>query len=119
MADVVAFVDDIFFQAKIAEAAKQTGVELRTCGAPETLEAELASATPKLVLVDLNARANAFDAISRARAAASEAPLIAFFSHVQADLAERARAAGYAEVMPRSKFTRVLATILARAKSQA
>jgi hypothetical protein len=36
---------------------------------------------------------------------------------VQVDLAARARAAGCAEVMPRSKFTQNLATILAQAKS--
>jgi hypothetical protein len=43
---------------------------------------------------------------------------VGFLSHVQIDLAEQARAAGCSEVMPRSKFTKDLATILARAKSE-
>jgi hypothetical protein len=38
-------------------------------------------------------------------------------SHVQVDLAAEARAAGCTEVMPRSKFTQHLATILGHAKS--
>ena len=44
-------------------------------------------------------------------------PLIAFLSHVQTELAEKARAAGCTQVMPRSQFTRELATILAQANS--
>jgi hypothetical protein len=44
--------------------------------------------------------------------------LVGILSHVQLDLAEKARAAGCANVMPRSKFTSNLATILAQAKSQ-
>jgi hypothetical protein len=45
-------------------------------------------------------------------------PVVAFLSHVQVELAEAARAAGCREVMPRSEFTRNLATILERAKSE-
>jgi hypothetical protein len=42
--------------------------------------------------------------------------VIAFLSHVQTELAERAHAAGCDEVMPRSKFTQNLAAILRGAK---
>jgi DNA-binding NarL/FixJ family response regulator len=118
MAQVLAFVDDIFFQAKIMETAKQVGVEIRSCTTPDALLAEIAKQAPNLVIVDLNARSNPLDAIEHVRAFSSGLPVVAFLSHVQVDLAERARAAGCAEVMPRSKFTQNLATILARAKSQ-
>lgn len=118
MAQVLALLDDIFFQAKLLETAKQLGVDLRTCQTPDALEAEIAKATPKLVLVDLNAHTNPLDAVGRVRASGREIPLIGFLSHVQLDLAERARVAGCREVMPRSKFTQNLATILARAKSE-
>jgi DNA-binding NtrC family response regulator len=117
MADVVALVDDVFFQAKLLETAKQVGVEFRACATPDALDAEIARSTPRLVVVDLNARAEPFIALERLCASDSKIPLIAFLSHVQVDLAERARAAGCREVMPRSKFTQNLATILARAKS--
>ncbi|MGH9718277.1 MAG: hypothetical protein ACRD4R_16330 [Candidatus Acidiferrales bacterium] len=118
MADVVALVDDLFFQAKMMESAKQVGVDLRACSTPEALAAEISSATPQLVVVDLNARGNPIEALRQVQSLHREIPLIAYLSHVQTDLAESARAAGCRDVMPRSKFTRDLATILARAKSK-
>ena len=118
MADVVALVDDLFFQAKLLETAKQLGVDLRTCATPDALAAEIGRQTPQLVVVDLNARVDAMEAIQRVRAADGSIPLIGFLSHVQVELAERARAAGCSNVMPRSKFTRELATILRQVKSE-
>lgn len=121
MADVVVMIDDIFFQTKVMEAAKQLGVEVRACATAEALAAELArepDPKPRLVIVDLNARANPLEVIALVRAEANDVHMIGFLSHVQVDLAEKARAAGCSEVMPRSKFTRDLATILAATKSQ-
>ena len=117
MADAVALIDDLFFQAKVVETAKHLGVSLRVCGTPDALLAEIAQQAPRLIVVDLNARSQPLTAIQRLPDAARAIPLIAFLSHVQTDLAENARAAGCREVMPRSVFTRDLATILARAKS--
>jgi CheY-like chemotaxis protein len=117
MAQVVALVDDIFFQAKLLETAKLLGVELRTCGTPDAMLAEIAHNPPRLIVVDLNARNNPLDAVERARASAGHIPLLGFLSHVQVDLAEKARAAGCHDVMPRSKFTRDLATIFGQVKS--
>ena len=119
MPHVFAYIDDIFFQAKLSGTAKQLGIELRICTSPETLAAELASGTPSLAVIDLNARNNPIGAIEYLRARASSVPTVAYLSHIQVELAERAKAAGCGEVMPRSKFTRDLATILARAKSEA
>ncbi|MGD0964132.1 MAG: response regulator [Candidatus Acidiferrales bacterium] len=118
MAQVVALVDDLFFQAKLAETAKALGVELRTCGTPDALLAEIAQNPPGLVVVDLNARNNPLDAVARVQASAGHIPLLGFLSHIQVDLAEKARAAGCHDVMSRSKFTRDLATILGQAKSE-
>jgi len=116
MATVVAFVDDLFFQARLLETARQVGVELRAVLTAEALADELRE-QPALVLVDLNARADAVNAIEMLRATGNAAAVIGFFSHVQTELAERALAAGCREVMPRSKFTRDLAAILSAAKS--
>jgi DNA-binding NarL/FixJ family response regulator len=118
MAQVVALVDDIFFQARLLETAKQLSVELRVCPTPEALIAEAAKNSTRLAIVDLNARSKPLEAIVRLQAAAPGIPVIAFLSHVQVELAEAARAAGCREVMPRSQFTRNLATILERAKSE-
>ena len=117
MADVVALIDDLFFQAKVVETAKHLGLDLRVCGTPDALLAEIAKQPPGLIVVDLNARSEPLAAIERLPADAREIPLVAFLSHVQTELADQARAAGCREVMPRSLFTRNLATILAQAKS--
>jgi DNA-binding NarL/FixJ family response regulator len=118
MAGVLAFVNDLFFQAKILETAKQVGVEVRTFTARDALLAEIVKHPPKLVIVDLNAGNKPLEVIESVRHAAPELPVIAFLSHVQVELAQRASAAGSSKVMPRSQFTHELATILAQAKSQ-
>jgi DNA-binding NarL/FixJ family response regulator len=124
MADAIALIDDLFFLAKVHETAKQTGVTLETAATGEQLLKAAAASPAALILVDLNARQGALDAVERLCAASSVANVpgnprrvIAFLSHVQVDLAERARAAGCADVMPRSKFTQNLAEILRGAKS--
>ena len=122
MADVLALVDDLFFQAKLAETARQVGIVLQTVGTGEAL---LSAATavrgaadgPRLLLVDLNARAGALQAIETLHAEGNQLPIIAFLSHVQVELAERARAAGCQQVMARSQFTNQLAAILRQAKA--
>lgn len=118
MAQVVALVDDLFFQAKLSGTAKQLGIELRTCATPDALATEISERPPKLVIVDLNSRNSPLQAIESLRANAPNIPVIGFLSHVQVELAQQALAAGCQEVMPRSKFTKDLATILERAKSE-
>jgi CheY-like chemotaxis protein len=124
MADAIALIDDLFFLAKVHETAKQTGVTLETAANGEQLLKAAAASPAALILVDLNARQGALDAVERLCAASSAANVpgkprrvIAFLSHVQVDLAEHARAAGCTDVMPRSKFTQNLAEILRGAKS--
>ena len=118
MAQVVALVDDLFFQAKLSGTAKQLGIELRTCTTADALKSEVSRRPPRLVVVDLNARSNPIGAVEELRASAPDIPVIGFLSHVQVELTQQARAAGCEEVMPRSKFTKELATILERAKSE-
>lgn len=118
MAEVVALIDDLFFQSKLIETAKHAGVSLRIYSTAEALASELAAAQPQLVVIDLNAKSNPIEAIGAAKSAAPGVAVVAFLSHVQTELAELAREAGCTEVMPRSKFTRDLATILSHAKSQ-
>jgi CheY-like chemotaxis protein len=117
MPQVLALVDDLFFQAKITETAKHVGVVVRVCATPEALLAAIAEEKPNLIVLDLNARSRPVEALARIRSAADGISVIAFLSHVQTELAQQARAAGCRTVMARSQFTRDLATILARAKS--
>ena len=69
MGRVVALMDDLFFQMKLAETAKQLGVEVKVAANAEALMGLMAS-EPKLVIVDLKscgrrARASAWSASSR------------------------------------------------------
>jgi DNA-binding NarL/FixJ family response regulator len=115
MGRVVALMDDLFFQMKVAETAKHLGLELKVAANGDALLTLLESA-PKLVIVDLNARSQPIQAIERLRAIKNNVHVVGFLSHVQTDLAAQARAAGCDEVMPRSSFTQNLAAILGAAK---
>jgi ActR/RegA family two-component response regulator len=117
MARVVALMDDLFFQMKVAETAKHLGMELKVAANADSLMQLLEmQPAPKLAIVDLNARSGAIAAIERVRAGKSGVRMVGFLSHVQVDLAAQARAAGCDEVMPRSSFTQNLAAILSGAK---
>jgi CheY-like chemotaxis protein len=122
--DVLALVDDLFFQARLAETARKLGVKLKTVSTGATLVKMLEAAPdgvpgdlPRLVIVDLNARQGAVEAIEQLQRSGNPIPVIGFLSHVQTELAERARAAGCKQVMPRSSFTANLSEILIQAKS--
>ena len=65
MADVLALVDDLFFQSKMMETAKQVGVPLRVVSSGSALVQAAAAQAPALVLVDLNARQGALDRIEK------------------------------------------------------
>ncbi len=117
MARVLALVDDLFFQAKMLETAKQVGVELECVSTGEALLGRMRERPPALIVVDLNVRGGAVDALERLEPG-NQPPVIAFLSHVQVELAERARRAGCSEVLPRSKFTQNLAAILSRVKAE-
>jgi CheY-like chemotaxis protein len=112
MPRVVAYMDDLFFQMKLAETAKLLGFEIKVAADPESL-LQLLTPPPQLVVVDLNARLRPLEAARQARAAKPGLPIIGFLSHVQTDLALAAKDAGFDEVMPRSKFSSRLPEILA------
>jgi len=115
MGRVVALMDDLFFQMKLAETAKQMGVEVKVATSGEALEGLMLS-EPKLVIVDLNARNQPLQAIEKLRQTQKDVRVVGFLSHVQTELAAQAQAAGCNEVLPRSSFTQNLAAILSAAK---
>ena len=122
--DVLALVDDLFFQAKLTETARKLGIALKTVAtgpallkALEAADGQGSADLPRLVVVDLNARQGALEAIEQLHRAGNPIPVIGFLSHVQTELAQRAQAAGCKQVMPRSSFTMKLSEILNQAKS--
>jgi len=115
MGRVAALMDDLFFQMKLAETAKQLGVEVKVATNGEALMG-LMAAELRLVIVDLNARSQPIAAIEKLRQARKDVRVVGFLSHVQTELAAQAQAAGCDEVLPRLSFTQNLAAILSMAK---
>lgn len=115
MGSVVALMDDLFFQMKLAETAKHLGVEVKVAANGDAL-LSLLEGQPKLVIVDLNARTQPLQTIEKLRQTRKDIRVVGFLSHVQTELAAQARAAGCDEVLPRSSFTQNLAAILSVAK---
>jgi DNA-binding NarL/FixJ family response regulator len=115
MARVVALMDDLFFQMKVAETAKKLGLEFKVAANGDGLLGLLEPA-PELVIVDLNARQQPIEAIQRIRAERNGLRVLGFLSHVQTELAAKARQAGCDEVLPRSAFTKNLPEILSAVK---
>jgi len=117
MAEVVALVDNLFFQARILDVAKRCGVAVDTAATAEAFLAEAAQYPEALLLLDLDARGNPVETVEKLRAAGSRQPVIAYLSHIEVELAARARAAGCNQVLSRLEFTRNLESILAQAKA--
>lgn len=114
MPRIVAYMDDLFFQMKLAETAKHLGFEVKVASNAKSL-LQLMDPAPNLVIVDLNARSEPLAAVQKLRDSRPDLRIIGFLSHVQTGLAEQAKSAGFDEVMPRSKFSMNLPEILAAA----
>ncbi|MBI4394040.1 MAG: response regulator transcription factor [Euryarchaeota archaeon] len=107
---VIAGVDDIMFTSKIQIAARASGQEVEFATNRETLLG--AASDGGLVLLDLDAPA--FDPLNLIPelTARESCRVIAFVSHVEADVARRAREAGAHQVLSRSRFFEALPGIL-------
>jgi CheY-like chemotaxis protein len=113
---IIAGVDDMFFAAKIESVAKQLGLTLVRAVDAGGLQRAISDHVPDLVILDLNSRAcDPLQAVRLIRAdeRLRGAGVVGFFSHVQRDLESAAREAGLERILPRSKFSRDLAEILA------
>ncbi len=115
MGRVVGFMDDLFFQMKVLETAKQLGVEFKVAKTAEGL-IDLLGEPTKLVIMDLNARNNPVATLEQLRATDKGIRVIAFLSHVQTELAGQARQAGASQVLARSTFTETLPELLRSAQ---
>lgn len=109
---MVAYITDLFFQAKVSQAASGAGVRLRIVSSLYKFFPELEQ-NPSLVIVDLNAEGiSPTTLIVQVKQRKPQLPLLAYASHTQTELFERARKAGADRVLPRSQFSRQLAEIL-------
>lgn len=120
MSHVIALVDDLLFLSRIREAARGAAAEVRAVRDAGALT-ESVRAGGRLVLVDADSSRLPWEAAVRAlRASEGHAvPVVAFLSHVQADRAEAARAAGCTRVLARSAFVQDLPRLIAAAAAPA
>ncbi len=106
---LAAVVTDLIFSTKIiaeARARKRTVKVLRSFSA---MEKYLLSTPPDMLIVDLNCGGiNGVSAIALAKQTVPPCKVLAYFSHVQAELAQQAGAAGADQVVPRSQFVKLL-----------
>ncbi|MGH9652904.1 MAG: response regulator [Bryobacteraceae bacterium] len=113
---VVGVLSDLMFTVKIQEAAKRAGLDAVFVKTKEDALVQ-AKNQPVAVIIDLNsAAAEPLELIEQCKADSetSKVHLIAFVSHVQADLKQAATDKGADLVVARSVFSQNLPNILKR-----
>ena len=104
--------DDLLFWARIRAAADAAGTTALRVSDAASLEAALAQGGIVRVLADLGSRSvDALALAVRLRGLPGAPALVAFGSHVDDALLERAREAGYDEVLPNSALHRRVAEL--------
>lgn len=115
---IVVAVDDLLFSSKIRTVAKQLGVDLTFARTPPEILEQARTASPSLIVFDLNStKADPIATIQalKADAATNAVRILGFASHVHVDVINAARKAGADEVLPRSAFASRLPDILQNA----
>lgn len=110
---VLAVIDDLLFTVKIADAAKRNGLQTQFVKSEQDALDAVAE-SPMLVILDLNASSVDAIALIPKIKQSGRIPIIAFVSHVQGELKQRAHEAGADMVMARSAFSTNLPQILRR-----
>ena len=104
MARVVAFVPDLLFGSNVVGALRASGHEVRLVSALE--DVSLGDATVLVIDLTDDAPARIAEAQEALARAGGQLRTLAFFSHVEADVRDAARAAGFDLVVPRSRMAR-------------
>jgi CheY-like chemotaxis protein len=116
---IFAFVDDLFFQAKIQETARKLNVKVEFTKTDKDLAERMhqnGEEKPSLIIFDLNnANAKPLTLIPKLKAKLKKGTsIIGFLSHVQGDLKQKAHEVGCDMVLPRSAFSQNLPQLLRR-----
>jgi CheY-like chemotaxis protein len=116
---IFAFVDDLFFLAKIQETARKINVKVEFVKTEKDLQDKMGQNgddKPSLIIFDLNnAGAKPLTMIPKLKSKLKKATnIIGFVSHVQGELKMKAQEAGCDMVLPRSAFSQNLAQLLRR-----
>lgn len=104
---------DLFFRSKIDAVASALGATVAYASSLDAVASRCAELKPDLVFADLSdATFPALETIQKIRAAAPNARVIGFASHVDLKPLNAAREAGFALTLSRSEFTAQLPTLL-------
>ncbi len=118
-AKIFAFIDDLFFLAKIQEVGRKLNVKVEFVKTEKEITAKMAEnpeEKPSLVIVDLNSNSiKPLAIIAKLKSKLKKGTsIVGFVSHVQGDLKIKAQEAGCDAVMPRSAFSQTLPSLLRR-----
>jgi CheY-like chemotaxis protein len=118
-ARIFAFIEDLFFLAKIQETARKINVKVEFVKTEKDLQDKIGENgidKPSLIIFDLNnANAKPLTLIPKLKSKLKKGTnIIGFVSHVQGDLKLKAQEAGCDMVVPRSAFSQNLPSILRR-----
>jgi PleD family two-component response regulator len=118
-ARIFAFIDELFFLAKINEISRKLNVKVEFVKTEKDILDRLAengSDKPSLIIFDLNnANAKPLATIPRLKKELKKGTtIIGFLSHVQGDLKVKAMEAGCDMVIPRSAISQNLPSLLRR-----
>lgn len=116
---IFAFVDDLFFQAKIQETARKLNVKVEFVKNDKDLADRVqqnGEEKPSLIIFDLNnVNAKPLTLIPKLKSKLKKGTsIIGFLSHVQGDLKQKAHEVGCDMVLPRSAFSQNLPQLLRR-----
>lgn len=115
---IYAFVDDLFFVAKIQETARKLNVKVEFCKPEKEVIDGIAKMDdkPSLIIFDLSsASTKPLAVITKLKAKLKkETNIIGFLSHIQGELKMKAQEAGCDMVLPRSAFSQNLPQLLRR-----
>ena len=116
---IFAFVDDLFFVAKIQETARKLNVKVEFVKSEKDLADRVeknGDEKPSLIIFDLNSgTSKPLTLIPKLRTKFKKATsIVAFVSHIQGDLKLKAQEAGCDMVVPRSAFSQNLPQLLRR-----
>ena len=116
---IFAFIEDLFFMAKIQETARKLNVKVEFVKTDKDMTEKLqqnGDEKPSLIIFDLNnANAKPLTLIPKLKSKLKKGTsIIGFLSHVQGDLKQKAHEVGCDMVLPRSAFSQNLPQLLRR-----
>jgi hypothetical protein len=113
---VLVYEPDLLFSSRIESAGKRFGVEVNTITNMNDLRERLKNGLPKLLLVNIDALEERHESLAGLSPTGS-CRLLGYYSHVQAESAEKALKCGFEIVIPRRAFAIKLGEIFAQVSS--